>query len=554
MSGPSVTFDDTSSTLKITGYDSTSEAVYDSYKNTAKHLIIENILTISERAFYQWKLLEIIKLVDVKTIDDQAFYSCTSLASIELPNVETIGSFCFSYCDSLASIELPKATTFKSYAFYFCNSLTSIKLPEVTTIGSNAFAYCDSLTSVDMPKVETIEDSAFSSCKIKQVHLGSSLKSIYGDSFQRCSSLERFIVEESNQNFANTSDGVLLSKDMKTLRLFPGNYSFPKDKKGIYEVPEYIEVIGSSAFYFYSTLLSIDLKNVTTIKNSAFMYCTSLASVKSPKLETIELNAFYYCKKLISIEFMNVKLIGNSALSYCGLLSVDLPKVEELQYYTFHDSQIIVAKIGNNLKTIYGNPFSGCSKLERIIVDTNNENFMSTSDGVLLSKDMKTLLGFPGNYCFPLERQGHYKVPEEVEVIGLTAFEKCSNLKIVDTTNTITIVGYSFDSCSSLESIEFCKVQNIEWYAFRDCTKLSTIFYYGVNEPKINSSSFSLSGATVNVCHAYQSETFGPYNVVRVESEKCPIYTNDFSFKRKKKNSKVIFLILIANSFSCYSP
>ena len=64
-----------------------------------------------------------------------------------------------------------------------------------------------------------------------------------------------------------------------------------------------ITSIGVSAFYYCTSLASIEIPNsVTSIGQSAFYYCTSLASVTIPnRVTNIGTTAFFHCINLASV-------------------------------------------------------------------------------------------------------------------------------------------------------------------------------------------------------------------------------------------------------------
>ncbi len=139
------------------------------------------------------------------------------------------------------------------------------------------------------------------------------------------------------------------------------------------------------------------------------------------------------------------------------------------------------------------NCFFGTTGLEEIIVDEDNQTFKSI-DGVLYSKDGKTLIYYPASKVGTL-----FTVPEHVTVLerncfrrsklekvvlhdGITeirkgAFIYSSKLKEVNIPNgIITICEMAFDNCESLESIVIPdSVEVIEYNAFSYCDLLKTV-------------------------------------------------------------------------------
>lgn len=101
------------------------------------------------------------------------------------------------------------------------------------------------------------------------------------------------------------------------------------------------------------------------------------------------------------------------------------------------------------------NAFYNTPKLEKIIVDKDNSNYVSV-DGVLFNK-AKTFL-----IVYPTSKMGtFYSIPDGVEKIGIYAFNNCALTGVV-LPRTLQMLGY---------------------YAFINCTKLSKIVCYAATPP-----------------------------------------------------------------------
>lgn len=69
------------------------------------------------------------------------------------------------------------------------------------------------------------------------------------------------------------------------------------------------------------TITNISDNTVTKVRPHAFYYCTSLTSVNLPICSIIDDNAFYSCTKLTHVNFPICKIISASAFAYCFNLS-----------------------------------------------------------------------------------------------------------------------------------------------------------------------------------------------------------------------------------------
>ena len=196
-----------------------------------------------------------------------------------------------------------RITTIGDYTFSWCSYLTSIIIPNSVTIGWGAFSYCSSLTSIIIPEnVTTIGDAAFASCR----------------------SLAAINISENNQHFVSV-DGVLFTKDMKTLLCYPAG-----KKRRNFSIPNSVTRIRGWAFCGCSSLKSITIPNsVKTIGDNAFSHCSSLTSITIPSsVTTIKKFAFNGCSSLKTINIPeSVTTVGDWTFSWCSsLTTATLPK------------------------------------------------------------------------------------------------------------------------------------------------------------------------------------------------------------------------------------
>ena len=139
-------------------------------------------------------------------------------------------------------------------------------------------------------------------------------------------------------------------------------------------------------------------------------------------------------------------------------------KVTNVREYAFNcDGVVEVINIGPEVFTIDGKSFYSCWALQRIEVDENNPNYCDV-DGVLYSKDMKTLICYPPNHDQYLRTKLGYEaepyradsteeyikdvqtyvVPSTVETIGELAFAYANlrNIYLPEGLKTIETLGF----------------------------------------------------------------------------------------------------------------
>ncbi len=146
--------------------------------------------------------------------------------------------------------------------------------------------------------VNRIGDSAFTSSELTSINIPSSVTSIGEYPFGACLGLTFINVDSSNPKYTS-QNGVLFSKDLKTI------VTYPAGKKGTYTIPDSVTSIGNKAFLSCMELTSITIPNsVTSIGNSAFAGCSRLTSINIPSSVTsIGFNAFWICLELKDIYY-----------------------------------------------------------------------------------------------------------------------------------------------------------------------------------------------------------------------------------------------------------
>lgn len=170
--------------------------------------------------------------------------------------------------------------------------------------------------------------------KVETVYIGKDVAELRGESFVNLRGLKKFVVDENNKNFTAV-DGVLYTKDMKTLLCCPKAYEGGKE----FTVPETVEVISRSAFSdckFEKIILPEGLKR---IESMAFLKAEALKEIVSYKkdstyaslpegLEFIGLDAFNYTSGLTYLYIPeSIKEIGAYSFCYSAKLDADGNKV-----------------------------------------------------------------------------------------------------------------------------------------------------------------------------------------------------------------------------------
>ena len=238
----------------------------------------------------------------LQMVGQYSFAGCTSLESFKFLGSSvavTIGKNAFSGDTKLPTFTIPgTVTTIEEGAFNGCSAMTGVTFAtpaQITTIGPGAFQNAG-LLSIHLPEsVTTIEQSAFNSCqKLTKIDIPAATTSIDPKAFQFCGSLTAINAAADNPKYSSV-DGFLLSKDKKTLAVFP-----PGKASTYYTMlPPTIEEIGPYAFYYVQKLENVTIPElVNKIDEHAFDMCKQLNTIaflnKTPiPADKVDNTAFY---------------------------------------------------------------------------------------------------------------------------------------------------------------------------------------------------------------------------------------------------------------------
>jgi len=335
-------------------------------ENIASITIPDSVTNIGEKAFYGCIKLTSINIPDSVTfLGKEALCECKNLVSITIPDSVThIGDGAFSCChglsrihvscenkvydsrgDSNAVIQTSKNTLIAGckntvipdtvthigkWAFRGCENLININVPNsVKFIGDGAFYGCENIASISIPdSVTNIGEKAFYFCrKLPSISIPSSVTHIGNYAFLGCYNLSRIQVSCENKVYDSRGDSnAVIQTATNSLILGCKNTVIPNS----------VTHIGDNAFYFCSSLASINIPDsVTHIGNYAFDSCSSLASINIPDSVThIGDGAFYFCGDIASISIPgSVTHIGDNAFYGCiNLVEIHIPAY---RYYKF---------------------------------------------------------------------------------------------------------------------------------------------------------------------------------------------------------------------------
>lgn len=305
---------------------------------------------------------------------------------------------------------------------------------------------------------------------------------------KECTALTAVQVGDNHPTLSS-EDGVLFSKDKKSL------YIYPCAKAGAYTIPAGVQDVTPSSFGGCTklTAIHVDAANVAYSSVDGVLYDKFQSRLlRCPEgkagaytipdsVTKIDAGAFTDCHKLTAVTIGDGIHFADNYFSSCN-------KLEKIV-------------LGAGVYTIYHDEFGGffddCDALTTIEVDKDNK-WYTAKDGVLFNKDKTVLLRYPQ------AKKGAYTVPDGVKKIDEAAFAECSGLTSVTVPDSVTEIGrraffeckaltevklgkgvsvlkdWTFDGCSALQTLTLTKsVKQVSYDAFSDCDGLKDVYYDG---------------------------------------------------------------------------
>ncbi len=335
----------------------------------------------------------------------------------------------------------------------------------VTTIGAGAFSGFIALTSVTIPNsVTSIGTGAFMSMYNKSngltsVTIPSSVTSIGQNAFL-IRDLSSINVDEGNQTFKSV-DGVLFSKDMSKLIVYPAN------KEGeSYIIPNSVTSIENCAFA-RTKCTSVTIPNsVTTIGENAF-FSTPISSYMIPSsVSSIGVDAFDLARcSSIDVEDGNLQYTSSDGVLFNKDMTtlICYPCRKSGESYT----------IPNSVKAIDINAFHACYYLVSVSIPNS-----VTSIGESAFMDNDQIVSFD--------------IPNSVTTIGRTAFGYSKVLTSMTIPDHVTVIENSIlTDCPSLTTVTLGSgVTSLGYSIFANSGNLKDVYCLAVDVPQTKSSTF----------------------------------------------------------------
>ena len=450
-------------------------------------------------------------------IPDHGFYFCTALTDIYIPdNIKSIGNYAFAECTGVERVVIDANISRISQAFIAMDGLRELIINgnigyigtvdglvsvdfsttslerviingSVEMFGSAVFCCNPNLTEVYFNgDIGNIAENAFSANNALQtVYFGGDLEGIWDGAFNNCFSLEKYSVSEDNPYLTVDEYGVMYDKEMT--RIFKQPFAWDYD--GEYIMPDSVEEIDQYGFGYqqnnvtyayadgiittvggtfdvlhYRTKLTgvVISSGLSEIPENCFLRFSSLERVifrEGSKASAIGRQAFYECSALTEIDFADsIEKIDEYAFAYCtSLKEVELPEnMKNLGKSAFgYCTSLETVRVHNNIENFNTETsFNECPNLVNIVADEDNPYF-TVIDGVMFSKDMKTLISYPSS-----KQDKEYIIPEGILKIGKNAFNGNEYIERVILPSSLKVIGdKAFYSTPSLKQYVFMSME-----------------------------------------------------------------------------------------------
>lgn len=193
-----------------------------------------------------------------------------------------------------------------------------------------------------------------------------------------------------------------------------------------------------------TSLKSVTISDSVKDMSGAFRDCTNLTKITVPNGVTDITESFVGCTSLTDVNIPNsVTNIDCTFLGCSSLTEITIPASVTTMYSGYYDRNRYSSAMEHCQN------FSGCKLLKKINVSSDSKTFKSV-DGVLFSKDGKTLFQYPAG-----KSGDSYSVSPGTTAIGQGAFDDCVNLKQITLNNGLKDIGPGVFAGCGIETLSF---------------------------------------------------------------------------------------------------
>lgn len=356
----------------------------------------------------------------------------------------------------------------------------------VTSLGEEIFRGNSNVKKVIVPDTVLSIDSTFYMSEVRNITLGSGVKSIDEHAFYCAWDLLNITVSDKNQHFTSVN-GILYNKAKTRLICVPAGKELNTLK-----IPEGVKVLGTLSIRDVKVTKLVIPSTVTKIESYAITTVGAKSLTIPGSVKTLEQDAIYHCQGLKTLVFQkgNLKSILDRAISSC----TELERVE----------------IPSNV-TIIGR-FSDCEAIKEFVVDKNNKNYAS-DEGSLYNKNKTKLYVYA-----PGITTKYYTIPDTVTTIEANAFNHADSLQTIYMHKNVKKIGAHAFAYSGLTKIYYEGTKNQYQKIERDTMWDSMVTYnYHIYRPAKNLKATQTADSVTLTWDSVKNET--GYRVYRKTSD-----------------------------------
>ena len=387
---------------------------------------------------------------DVKEIDGKAFFTCRTLKNVYVDEENEY------YCDIDGVLYNKDKTEIILYPMNHPQYLRE-KYGYNDTIwadGENNMEFraryeADILTYVLPATVETIGELAFYDLPLAKLYMPEGLKRIETMAIMRNWWMTGIYSYESSTAEADETGFSAIAKLQGVYKSLPEGLEYIGsdsmsycDDGDVLRIPSTVKYIGHHAFYdtaeksgdgflgYGKVYMGMSEEEFESVEAGGQWIPEYDSGLLDKKVELVFNTEKIYEEPVTLTEkedgtFEFTAMTNRDGAKEVKIDTVDGKTVTSVAHHPFPwDESIETVYIGKDVKELKGEAFVNLRALKEFVVDEANESFCAV-DGVLYTKDMKTLL------CCPKAYEGEeFTVPAEVEVISRSAFSDCKFEKV----------------------------------------------------------------------------------------------------------------------------
>lgn len=259
------------------------------------------------------------------------------------------------------------------------------------------------------------------------------------EAFKNCQTIKTAVIPVTITKIASNSYIFIGCSNLESLRIDIENsldayepYKFNATSIKHLELGENVKSIGIQTFQYYHNLEDITVfsNNITRLYGQSFAYCENLKEIKVSKD-----NSGYKSENGVLYSKDGKTLVLYPPTKTDGELNDILKTVEIIGESACSYNQVIKnIEIQSNIKSIKGNAFNYCNKIENLNLNAERVE---------------------GNYAFRSSSLGKIDIGPNVKFINGATFGNCTNLTDVTIySEQLDVTGYQFMSCSSLKKFK----------------------------------------------------------------------------------------------------